>query len=362
MKRRPTKPPKYCQGFVDRNGHARWYFRRPGFKRVPLPGLPWSPGFMEAYDLAMQGGEPAVSPSEKRIKPGSVDAVAVAYYRSYEYGQLKPITKQTYRNMIERFRAEHGDKPIARIERGHITAMMAKRQDQPQAANGILRIVRILMRQALEMGLRTDNPTLGLKRMRSKSSGYLAWSEEHIAEFQAHHQVGTRAHLALALLVNTGQRRSDVVRMGWQHCRAGWMSITQQKTGALVEIPIHPDLQAAISALPRSNMTFLVTGYGQAVLASGVHQLVPRLRGRGRIAGRSFAAWAAQGGVPPAGRGRVHVAADHGDQRPQDTAGSGALHTFCQSQGSGAVCHERVDVRPKRIRPRTESVNPDAQG
>ena len=40
------KPPKYCQGFLDRHGSARWYFRRPGFDRAALPGLPWSPEFM----------------------------------------------------------------------------------------------------------------------------------------------------------------------------------------------------------------------------------------------------------------------------------------------------------------------------
>ena len=37
------RPPKYVQAFIDRNGKPRFYFRRPGFKSVPLPGLPWSP-------------------------------------------------------------------------------------------------------------------------------------------------------------------------------------------------------------------------------------------------------------------------------------------------------------------------------
>ena len=49
------RPPKFVQGFIDRNGHARFYFRRTGFKRVVLPGLPWSPAFMEAYEAAMAG-------------------------------------------------------------------------------------------------------------------------------------------------------------------------------------------------------------------------------------------------------------------------------------------------------------------
>jgi hypothetical protein len=34
------KKPRYTHGFVDRHGRSRYYFRRPGFKQVPLPGLP----------------------------------------------------------------------------------------------------------------------------------------------------------------------------------------------------------------------------------------------------------------------------------------------------------------------------------
>ena len=43
------KPPPFCQGFVDRHGRSRWYFRKRGFNRTPLPGLPWSPEFMAAH-------------------------------------------------------------------------------------------------------------------------------------------------------------------------------------------------------------------------------------------------------------------------------------------------------------------------
>jgi hypothetical protein len=48
------------QGFIDRHGKARFYFRRPGFKVIPLPGLPWSPQFMAVYEAAL-GGQPSKS-------------------------------------------------------------------------------------------------------------------------------------------------------------------------------------------------------------------------------------------------------------------------------------------------------------
>jgi hypothetical protein len=55
------RPPKYCNGFIDRHGKVRWYFRRAGFKKVPLPGLPWSPEFMAAYEHAIESRQPSAA-------------------------------------------------------------------------------------------------------------------------------------------------------------------------------------------------------------------------------------------------------------------------------------------------------------
>ncbi len=64
------KAPKYCHGYIDCRGKPRWYLRRPGFKRVPLPGLPWSPSFMATYEAAMAGAK--LEPGKRRVKVGSV--------------------------------------------------------------------------------------------------------------------------------------------------------------------------------------------------------------------------------------------------------------------------------------------------
>src|SRR4051794_25889652 len=59
---------------------------------------------------------------------------------------------------------------------------------------------------------------------------------------EAHHAVGTKPRLAFALLLYSAQRRSDVVRMGRQHIKDGVLTVTQQKTGATLAIPVHPHL------------------------------------------------------------------------------------------------------------------------
>jgi integrase len=263
------KPPKYCQGFVDRHGKARWYLRRPGFKRVALPGLPWTPQFMAAYEAAMAGETVSAAVGSKRTKPGSIAALVASYYQSTEYRNLKPITQKTYRSVMEPFREQHGDKPVAAMQREHVKAIVAKVADRPAASNNWLKAIKILMRHAVETGMRRDDPTLGLRKMRTGSSGFRTWTEEEIERFHARHPIGSRARLALDLLLHTGQRRADVVRMGRQHVRGGVLTITQQKTGTEVSIPLHPDFIASLDALPTRNMTFLLTEYGKPFTPDG---------------------------------------------------------------------------------------------
>jgi integrase len=69
--------------------------------------------------------------------------------------------------------------------------------------------------------------------------------------------------LAFGLLLYTGQRRGDVIRMGRQHVRGGVLTTRQAKTGVAVAIPIHPELQAILDASKAGHLTFLTTAAGK---------------------------------------------------------------------------------------------------
>lgn len=155
------------------------------------------------------------------------------------------------------------------LKREHIKSIIAKLADRPDVANNWLKTIKILMRQALKIGMRTDDPCLGIRKLRTGSSGYRMWREEEIETFYAKHPTGSRARLALDLLLYTGQRRADVVRMGRQHLRDGVLYIRQSKTGTEASIPLHPMLRASLDALPQKNMTFLLTEYGKPFAVAG---------------------------------------------------------------------------------------------
>jgi integrase len=147
--------------------------------------------------------------------------------------------------------------------------MLADKISTPAAANHWLRLIKALMVFAVEEGWRKDNPTTGVKRVKSRTDGFHTWTEAEIAQFEATHPVGTKARLALALLLYAAQRRSDVVGIGRQHIRDGVLHLRQKKTGAALAIPVHQELARIIAAAPSGNLTLLTTSFRKPFTAAG---------------------------------------------------------------------------------------------
>ncbi len=269
MLRTKSGLPKHCSWNCDRHGKRRVRFRKGGFTTY-LTGIPWSEDFMRQYAAAIEGLKAQVGNiGAARTKPGSFNALCVSYYRSPEFRGLKPSTQAMRKNIIERFRNEHGDKPIARLGRAHIKDIIGAKANTPEAANNLLKVLRVLLAYAADDGMIASNPALTVKRYKSEGEGFHTWTEAEIARFQAKHPIGTRAGLASALLLYTAQRRGDIVHMGWQHVRGDAIAVRQQKTDTPLLIPMHPELARSLTSVPRTNLTFLVTERGAPFTAAG---------------------------------------------------------------------------------------------
>lgn len=103
--------------------------------------------------------------------------------------------------------------------------------------------------------------------------GVHSWAPEEIERFKQRHLFGSKAYLALHLMLWTGVRRSDVVLLGRQHVRDGWLKFTQQKNRnrhpVIIEIPVLPELQRIIDNTATGDLAFLVTEYGRPFSAAG---------------------------------------------------------------------------------------------
>ena len=84
------------------------------------------------------------------------------------------------------------------------------------------------VRFAIAHHWRSDDPTLGIKRLRLGTIH--TWTDEEIEAYIKVWPIGTLERTAFALLLYTGQRVSDVVRMFWSDLKAGWINVVQQKT------------------------------------------------------------------------------------------------------------------------------------
>lgn len=259
----------HIKAYKDRHGRLRHYFRCPGCPTVALPGEPGSPEFLAAYNAAREA-----APRERgleRNKAGSFGALIALYYKSGAYKALAEITRKTYRNDLERFRAKHGAMSVKAMERKHVTAMLDAIVAEGKNPKSLRRILGILLTLAHERGWRSDNPMVGMRRPRKATEGFRAWTEEDIGKFEEAYKHGSRERLALALLLYTAQRRQDVVGMGRQHTRPGKIHVAQSKSGGETKlwIPIHPKLQAELDAVPKDQLTFVQTQYGQPFSAAG---------------------------------------------------------------------------------------------
>lgn len=256
----------YIQRLRDRHGVIRHYYRRPGRPRVTLPGEPGSSEFMAAYELALQGERQVQT---VRFQPGSIGALIAAYYTSPGWAQLQPQTQRGYRRILDAFRETYGAGTVANLRSAHLVKVLDKYADRPEAGKRLLKLLRSVYRFAIARGLARHDPTQGVKVEARKSAGFRPWTDADIEAFKQYWPEGSRERLALYLLLYTGQRRSDVVRMGRQHIRDGVLTVTQQKTGAVLDIPVHPILKGELDRLLRTNLTFLMTAQGKPFSGPG---------------------------------------------------------------------------------------------
>ncbi|BCG92592.1 site-specific integrase [Mesorhizobium sp. 131-2-1] len=266
MKRRL---PKYVSEFRDRHGKMRVRFRRKGQPEYYLKAVPWTPAFMQEYQACLQQTAAPAVVGSSLVAAGTMSALIVAFYGSADFKKLAPSTRKQYRHVIERFRNKHGDKRVAAIERKHLKAIIGTMHGTPAAADNLLDRIKQLMGFAVDIGMRKDNPALGMKGFNKHTDGWHTWTEAEIEQFEERHPIGTKARLALTLLLYTTQRRSDVVGMGWQHVTQDGIAVGQQKTHARLTIPIHPTLANVLDKTPREHLTFLVTAKGNSFTSNG---------------------------------------------------------------------------------------------
>ena len=263
--------------YTDRHGARRFRYRGNGLS-VELGRDYGSQEFVRRYKAARQGRK---LDDVKGEAHGSLGWLIASYYRSPEYRRLAERTQYVQRNVIEKLREQHGHRPAATLDAAAVRKLMSKKADTPHAANYLLRMLRALMGHAINLGIRTADPTRDVKKYaEAGGDGFHTWDEGEIAQFMATHPPGSPARLAFALMLYVAAARVDATRLGWQNVKDGRIGYrrekTRKKTPVLVDVPIHPELAAELERLPPGRMTFLETCQGRARSSNGLGNAMRR--------------------------------------------------------------------------------------
>jgi integrase len=268
----PRKCPPFVELWRDRHGKVRCYFRKERGPRFALPNTIGSDEFKAAYEAALAGQLAPVRERYSRAAAGTINALVISYKQSVAYKGLRETTKAGYASRIETLRTVHGHRTIAGLSRERIiTGILQPYADRPGAALSILKMLRVLIRHAINIGCLKHDPSLGIKR--PKMNRIRSWTEDEIETYRRRWALGTKQRTAFELFLNTGQRRSDVVRMAWSDITVeNKIKVVQQKTGRRLLIPLHRDLLATLAAADRGHVSILTTMYGKPFTVDGFSQ------------------------------------------------------------------------------------------
>jgi len=271
---------RYVVRDMDRHGNVRFYLRRPGHQKIRLRASPKSPEFDVEYRLAI--AETVDDPKPHATSP-TYRWLCHQYFQSVEFKRLNHSTRRTRQLIIEHTWDEpsapssnvlFGDCPLNRLTAKLVRVLRDRKAQFPHAANGRVKVLRRMFKWAVENDHIEGNPAQGVAYLQTEAGGYRTWTSDQIAQFEARWPVGTKQRLAFAFLRYLGIRRSDVVHLGRQHARDGWLRFTAKKgekrAPVTLELPIPLALKSIIEQTDVCGIsTFLITDHGRPFSAAG---------------------------------------------------------------------------------------------
>jgi integrase len=254
----PRPRPPFLSREVTRHGRAVWYVRRDG-KRTRINADYGTPEFDAEYQAALSG----VPRSKDGPKSGTIAWLIERYRETEEWRQLSLATRKQRESILTQIISSAGNKPVSAITASSVKSGRDRRAKTPAQARHFLETLRGLFRWAREAQIVRTDPTVDVKAPRKSKEGYRPWTEEDVAAYEERWPIGTRERVWLDVLLYTGLRRGDAVRLGRQHVRDGVATLKTEKTDTVVTLPILPVLADTLAAGSCGDLAFIAGARGQ---------------------------------------------------------------------------------------------------
>jgi integrase len=262
MEAMPRPRPPHLHRQVTRHGKTVWYIRVGKGARIRIRSAFGSPEFDAEYQAALK-----VRPrTPSRARADTLAWLIERYRETPAWLGLALSTRQQREAILAHIIESAGMQPYAQITRATIVAGRDRRNSTPAQARHFLETMRGLFRWAADAQLVKSNPTAGVEDpARPKGSGFPVWTEEQVEAYEQRWPLGTRQRVWFDVLLYTGLRRGDAVRLGRQHVRNGVATIKTEKSGFTLEVtlPILPILAETLKAGPCGELAFIVGATGK---------------------------------------------------------------------------------------------------
>ncbi|WP_414901100.1 tyrosine-type recombinase/integrase [Rhizobium cremeum] len=296
----------YVEKNPSRHGKVRYFLRIGGKRICRLPDDINSEEFSRAYWAARKAaGKPAESvprprPISVTVRPESFKWLTMAYMKASAFTMLDATTQAKRRAIIESMWDEpldrqrpdgpkFADMPMSRLDRGNIEVLRDRKRETPFAADERLKILRQVMdTRGPDGNAYVENTARLVDSFRVHSDGHHTITSDEIAQYIAHHGPQSKAVLAVALMMFTGFRVSDLAVIGPQHRRNDMFRLrlfkNRNRTPVDIEIALHPILEAVLDSHKVKGLTYLQTEYGKPFSVKGL--------------GNRISAWFEQANLP----------------------------------------------------------------
>jgi integrase len=262
MEDMPRPRPPHLHRQVTRHGQTVWYVRVGKGQRVRIRAAFGTPEFELEYRAAIDG-----LPAQQPVKDALTGTLAWLVERYRETGawtSLSLATRRQRENIFEHVLKSAGRQTLAKITTAAIMTGRDRRASTPAQSRNFLDAMRGLFRWAVKAKLIKSDPTVGVDNPpRPKTDRFAVWSDDDVAAYEKRWPIGTRQRVWLDVLVYTGLRRGDAVRLGRQHVRNGVATIKTEKTDTLVTLPIIPVLSKTLEVGPCGDLTFIAGENGR---------------------------------------------------------------------------------------------------
>lgn len=203
-----------------------------------------------------QGTAPAA------IRAGTVAAIDLEFQADDDFRRLAPRTQDDYLRCIQPALAWCGDQPIQALTRRAVKAwyrMQRETRGQANSRNAMAALRRLLSYAVSESHI-ADNPAMHIK-ITAPSERHRVWTVAERDAFIAAAHAHQRPSMAAAVMLGwcLGQRPADLRTLSWGAVDGSTVAIRQAKTGALVRVPMLPELRALLADLPRVSTQIVVS-------------------------------------------------------------------------------------------------------